>query len=167
MTKHLEPIEDARWDKKSGVFVTLKLGLQVRGSVGMLESSTSLQEALFDAGQSAATHDHRFAPVNSEEINSLGIEVTLIENTKKITRADEITMGKQGLIVSQGDKRSVMLPQVALEQGWNAEQFLEATCEKAGLPHQEWKNPNTLVEVFDCHTVETSSLHESIKEFVN
>src|SRR5450755_1971439 len=85
MTKPLDPTQDKRWLNNTGVFVTLKRGLQVRGSVGLLESSTTLQETLFDAGQSAATHDHRFTPVQENEMENIGIEVTIIENIKKIT----------------------------------------------------------------------------------
>jgi AmmeMemoRadiSam system protein A len=167
MIKQLEPVNDPRWDKKSGVFVTLKLGPNVRGSVGMLESSTTLQESLFDAGQSAATHDHRFTPVNPDEIKLLAIEVSVVDETKKITSPAELKVGKNGLIISKGEKRAVMLPQIAFEQGWSSEQFLEATCEKAGLGHQEWKDPNTLVEAFDCLHLESPSLFELVKEFTD
>lgn len=167
MSKRLETTQDPRWDKKSGVFVTLKLGPQVRGSVGMLESSTTLQETLFDAGQSAATHDHRFNPVNADEIQSLAIEVTLMGESKKITDPSELKIGQHGLIISKADKRAVMLPQVAFEQGWTSEQFLEATCEKADLKHEDWKDPNTLVEIFECHTIESSNLFNTIQEYVD
>ncbi|MBK9294657.1 MAG: AmmeMemoRadiSam system protein A [Oligoflexia bacterium] len=167
MQKPLEPINDPRWEEKSGVFVTLKNGLSVRGSVGMLESSTSLQETLFDAGQSAATHDHRFTPVSQDEIENLSIEVTLINNSQKIKTPNELLIGSHGLVVSKGDKRSVMLPQVAIEKGWSAVEFLEATCEKAGLKHDDWRDPNTLVEVFDCQSFQSTSVVEIIKEFIS
>jgi AmmeMemoRadiSam system protein A len=166
MLKAMQPTDDVRWNKKTGVFVTLKQGLHVRGSVGLLESSTTLQEALFDAGQSAATHDHRFTPVASDEIKDIGIEVTLIEDVHKVTKADDVVVGKHGLIISQGDKRGVLLPGVAFEQKWTSEQFLEATCEKANLPLDSWKDPNTLVEIFTCSIFEAPELFETIREFV-
>ena len=166
MLKRLDPVEDPKWERKSGVFVTIKTGLHVRGSVGLLESSTSLPEALFDAGQSAATHDHRFKPVEENEIEGVGLEVTLINNVKKMTDASQIQAGKHGLIISKGEKRAVLLPQVAFERRWSNIEFLEATCEKAGLAHDDWKDPNTLVEYFDCDIFETVSLYNSIKEFI-
>jgi AMMECR1 domain-containing protein len=36
--------------------------------------------------------------------------------------------------VEQGRHRGLLLPQVATEWGWTAEQFLRQTCVKAGLP---------------------------------
>lgn len=166
MVKRLETVEDPRWDRKTGVFVTLKHGLQVRGSVGLLESSTSLQETLFDAGQSAATHDHRFQPVSQPEIDHLSMEVTLIENTNKLVDVSVLDPHKHGLIVSKGEKRSVLLPQVAIEQNWNAREYLEAACEKAGLPHSDWQDANTLVEFFSCEFLTSPNLMNDIREFV-
>lgn len=167
MLRPLVPVQDRRWAEKTGVFVTLKLAGQVRGSVGLLESSTTLQESLFDAGQSAATHDHRYNPVQEDELEALGIEVTLIDKVTRVSTAEQVVIGKTGLIVSQAEKRAVLLPHVAFEQGWTSEQFLEATCEKAGLPHSAWKDPNTLVEGFSCVILEAPSLYELIHEFVS
>ncbi len=167
MIKALVPMSDPRWNKNIGVFVTLKIGGQTRGSVGLLESSTTLQETLFDAGQSAATHDHRFEPVTEDEIEILGIEVTLIEEMHKVTESEQVKIGTNGLVISQGEKRAVLLPHVAFESGWTSQQFLEATCEKAGLPADSWKDPNTLVEIFSCQIFEAPVLYDLIIEFVS
>ncbi len=167
MAKPLIPVPDDRWKKKTGVFVTLKTGMHIRGSVGLLESSTSLQESLFDAGQSAATHDHRFKPVDEEEIENISLEVTIIEDVRKLENKDDLAVGKHGIIVTKAEKRGILLPQVAEEQSWSAEQFLEATCEKAGLPHEAWKDPNTLVESFTSEFYSAPSMYELIKEFVS
>jgi uncharacterized protein (TIGR00296 family) len=35
-------------------------------------------------------------------------------------------------------RQGLLLPQVAVEQGWNAEDFLVNTCFKAGLPPDAW-----------------------------
>ena len=71
-----------------------------------------------------------------------------------------------GLIISRGEKQGVLLPRVAKEQNWNAEQFLEACCEKAQLSHKAWKDPNTLVEVFECMDLEGGMLFKLIEEFI-
>ena len=55
MKSRLEPVDDHRWEEKNGLFVTLKKEGLTRGSMGMLESTTTLQELLFDTGAAAAT----------------------------------------------------------------------------------------------------------------
>ena len=51
----------------------------------------------------------------------------------------EIEIGVHGLIVEQGARRGLLLPQVATEWGWDREEFLEHTCLKAGLARDAWK----------------------------
>lgn len=165
--KHpLDPVNDHRWNEKNGLFVTLKKNGATRGSMGMLESTTLLQESLFDTGSAAATHDARFPPVTEDEIKELEIEVTLLSDIKKMESVDELIIGITGLIISRGENRAVLLPQVAKEQNWTAEQFLEACCEKAHLSHKAWKDPNTLVEYFTSLTIEGGSLVKSIEVLV-
>jgi AMMECR1 domain-containing protein len=42
----------------------------------------------------------------------------------------------------------VLLPQVAVEYGWDMKKFLDQTCVKAGLPKHAWKRPETEVLAF-------------------
>ncbi len=143
-----EPIDDPRWNEKRGLFVTLRSQGKIRGSVGWLESGVALQEALFEVSGTAATHDARYKPVEESELKDLEVEVTLLSVFKTSKDLSEMEVGKTGLVVSRGDKRAVLLPQVSVERGWTMEQFLEACCEKAGLSHKAWKDDNTLVEIF-------------------
>ena len=43
-----------------------------------------------------------------------------------------------------------LLPQVAVENQWSAEEFLNQTCKKAGLDPAAWKDPKAVVEVFSA-----------------
>ena len=79
---------------------------------------------------------------------------------------EDLVIGVTGLIVSRGEKRAVLLPQVAVERGWAAEQFLEACCEKAELSHKAWKDPNTLVEYFTSLTIEGGPMMKCIEPFI-
>jgi uncharacterized protein (TIGR00296 family) len=54
-------------------------------------------------------------------------------------RPDAFTIGVHGLVAEQGRFRGLLLPQVAIEWGWTAEQFLCQTCVKAGLPADAWQ----------------------------
>ena len=46
----------------------------------------------------------------------------------------KIQIGKHGLMIEAYGMRGLLLPQVAVEEGLNASEFLDATCEKADLP---------------------------------
>ena len=61
---------------------------------------------------------------------------------------EEVIVGKHGLMIKQGFYQGLLLPQVAVEQGWNREQFLDGTCRKAGLMPGAWKDKNTQVFIF-------------------
>jgi AmmeMemoRadiSam system protein A len=166
MKTRLDPIADPVWEEKRGAFVRLMKNGVERGCVGLLESSTSLAETLFDAGASAATHDDRYPPVKQEELADLNLEVTLISKVEKLKSPESIVVGESGLIVSRGDQRAVLLPQVAQDFNWNSLQFLEACCEKARLPHTSWQDPNTLVEVFTVQNIKAGPLLPLIEKLV-
>jgi len=166
MKKRLEPVQDPRWNEKSGIFVTLRTNGQIRGSMGLFESSTTLAETAFNVGQTAATHDSRFAPIQENEIPHLDLEVALLSEATRLAGPHQLKLGEMGVMISRGEKRGVLLPHVAVEQKWNGEQFLEACCEKAGLSHKAWKDANTLVESFSCHVIQGGNLLKNIEQFI-
>jgi len=140
---------------KSGVFVTLNSTLGLRGCIGYPLPDKSLFNALEDAAISAATEDPRFLPVKYKELDSITFEVTVLTPPKKIIVSkpeeylSEIKVGRDGLIVKHGFYSGLLLPQVPIEYGWNEEEFLEYTCEKAGLPKNYWKNPEIEIQKFE------------------
>ena len=166
MKAKLDQIADSRWAQKTGLFVTLRKKNEVRGSIGLLESTTNLDETLFDAAQTAATHDQRYPPIKEEELDDIDLQVTLLSLVQKLNSPKDIIIGEVGLIVTRGEKQAVLLPYVASENHWSPEQFLEATCEKAQLSHSAWKDPNTLVEYFTSLTLDGGKLINNIKEYI-
>lgn len=140
---------------KSGVFVTLNSTMGLRGCIGYPLPDKSLFDALEDAAISAATEDPRFSPVKHKELDSITFEVTVLTPPKKIVVSkpeeylSKIKVGRDGLIVKRGFYSGLLLPQVPIEYGWNEKEFLEHTCEKAGLPKNYWKNPETEIQKFE------------------
>jgi len=140
---------------KSGVFVTLNNALGLRGCIGYPLPDKSLFSALEDAAISAATKDPRFSPVKYNELSAITFEVTILTPPKKIivNKPEEyltkIKVGRDGLIVKHGFYSGLLLPQVPIEYGWSEKEFLEYTCEKAGLPKNYWKNPDTEIKKFE------------------
>lgn len=139
----------------SGVFVTLNNSLGLRGCIGYPLPDKKLFNALEEAAIAAATEDPRFPPVKSEELKSIQFEVTILTPPETIL-VDEpeeylskIKVGRNGLIVRNGFNSGLLLPQVPVEFNWNEKEFLEHTCEKAGLPKDYWRNPNTEIQKFE------------------
>ncbi len=127
-----------------GVFVTLTRDGDLRGCIGYPEPIMPLVNALIDAAISAAIRDPRFPPLKSEELAEVQVEVSvltkpeLVEVEKPSDYIQNVKIGEDGLIVEMGPYRGLLLPQVATEWHWNAEEFLSNTCIKAGLPADCW-----------------------------
>ena len=139
----------------SGVFVTLNNPLGLRGCIGYPLPDKKLFNALEEAAISAATEDSRFPPVKFEELDSITFEVTVLTPPTKIEVNDsqeylsKIKIGQDGLIVKSGYNSGLLLPQVPVEYGWNEKEFLEYTCEKAGLPKEYWQKEDVEILKFE------------------
>ena len=130
----------------SGVFVTLKRDGQLRGCIGTLECRRPLAEEIARAAVSAAREDPRFDPLRAAELDDLDVEVSVLGPLEAIDPRDPgaIDIGRHGLVVEQGGRRGLLLPQVAPEWGWGREELLAQTCKKAGLPPDAWKRGATV-----------------------
>lgn len=139
----------------SGVFVTLNNPLGLRGCIGYPLPDKKLFNALEEAAISAATEDPRFPPVKFEELDSITFEVTVLTPPTKIEVSNsqeylsKIKIGQDGLIVKSGYNSGLLLPQVPVEYGWNEKEFLEYTCEKAGLHKEYWQKKDVEILKFE------------------
>ena len=126
----------------SGAFVTLKLRGELRGCLGTLECRRGLAIEVARCAADSASEDPRFTPVMPGELPELTIEVSVLGPLERIDplREDAIVIGQHGLVVEQGPRRGLLLPQVATEWHWTREQFLRQTCLKAGLPADAWQH---------------------------
>lgn len=129
-----------------GAFVTLKIDGKLRGCIGRFISSDPLYEVVGASAISAAFEDPRFTPLSKEEYTKCEIEITALGPLQKISDPDEIILGKHGIYIKKNFKSGTMLPQVAIEQGWNVEQFLGYTSrDKAGIGWDGWKTAELFV----------------------
>jgi len=147
-----EPPDWAR--EESGVFVTLRKlisggGQELRGCIGYPEPVMPLYKALISAALASALEDPRFPEVGLHEMDSITVEVSVLTKPKKIEVEDRrelpkaIRIGRDGLIARRGFRSGLLLPQVPVEEGWDAEEFLCYTCIKAGLPPDCWLDEET------------------------
>jgi AmmeMemoRadiSam system protein A len=121
-----------------GAFTTLHLAGQLRGCVGFVAPIYPLYRTVAETALAAAFHDARFSPVTSEEAPRLTVEISVLSPLFPIA-AEEVEVGKHGLVVSMAGRRGLLLPQVPAEHGWDRLTFLGQTCLKAGLPPDAWK----------------------------
>ena len=137
--------------RESGAFVTLRrrANQELRGCVGYVEPRFPLAETVALAAIGAATSDGRFDPVTLPELDQLALDISVLGPTLPIA-AKDIVVGRHGLIVEHGMRRGLLLPQVPIEQGWDASTFLDQTCRKAGLPTNAWTEKDTKLLAFEA-----------------
>ncbi|MCA1812739.1 MAG: TIGR00296 family protein [Halobacteriales archaeon] len=129
--------------ERRGAFVTLWSGLALRGCVGVPEPTMRLADALRE-GAEGAVRDPRFPPVTRREMDALRVEVSVLTPPLALVCDPEelpqrILVGTHGLVVRHARAAGLLLPQVPVEHGMTAEEFLGATCRKAGLGADAWR----------------------------
>ncbi len=135
--------------KDMGAFVTLREHDNLRGCIGNLIGAQPLYLTIREMAVEAAVGDPRFSRVSLAELKDIEIEISVLSPMQRVSSADDIEMGKHGVMVRRGFKNGVFLPQVAIETGWSKEEFLSQLCsQKAGLPADAWKDKSTDLYVF-------------------
>lgn len=134
-----------------GAFVTLTtLEGHLRGCIGTILPVGPLDETVVGMAVSAALEDPRFPPATLPELPDIRVEISALTVPRPVNDPGSIEPGRHGLIVSRGNRKGLLLPQVAPEWGWDRLQFLAQTCRKAGLPADAWKDPATTIEWFEA-----------------
>jgi len=151
----LESDLEEKFSFNSGVFVTLNNSDGLRGCIGFPMPEKKLSHAIIEGAIAAATEDPRFPSVKTIELNDIVFEVTVLTPPVEIDVSDpmeyleKIKVGRDGLIIRHSFSSGLLLPQVPVEYGWNVEEFLQHTCEKAGLARDTWKNESVKIEKFE------------------
>jgi len=147
--------DDERLKVKQGAFVTLRKHGNLRGCIGHILPVEPLCDTVIDMAIASSTEDPRFRRVTLDEMKDIDIEISVLSVPRRVKSADEIELGKHGVIVSKGMRKGVFLPQVATETGWDKVTFLEHLCaDKAGLSKDAWKDKDTVIEVFTAQLFE-------------
>ena len=147
-------IPDGILGEEWGAFVTLNKDGRLRGCIGNIVGTRPLIETVAQMARAAALEDPRFPAVKTAEMQDITFEISVLTPIRKLESVEEIVIGRDGLIISRGWKRGLLLPQVATEYGWDRETFLSHTCRKAGLPLDAWKDDDTTMEIFSAEVFE-------------
>jgi AmmeMemoRadiSam system protein A len=126
---------DSPLSKPAACFVSIKTDTgDLRGCIGTVEPArSSLAEELIHNAVSAATRDPRFSPIETSELPRLRYSVDVLSPPEP-ARFEELNPKTYGLIVEdeRGRRRGLLLPD--LEGVESAEQQLQITMRKAGIP---------------------------------
>jgi len=133
-----------------GAFVTLKINGQLRGCIGHLVGDQPVCETVKLMAKQAGFQDPRFPPLSKQELEQVEIEISILSPITECPDLEKIEPGRHGLVVQRGMHSGLLLPQVATEQGWDRETFLNQTCLKAGLPPDSWKSKKVQVYWFEA-----------------
>ncbi len=143
-------IDSATLKEKRGAFVTLKKRGQLRGCIGYIKAIEPLWKSVQEMALAAAFHDPRFPLLKPEELDGLTYEISVLSPLQRVQDIHEIQVGNHGLYIIRGYNSGLLLPQVAIEYGWDREVFLKETCCKAGLPSQAWLDEETEIYIFSA-----------------
>ena len=136
-----------------GAFVTLTKNGELRGCIGHIIGTQPLITTVSEMTKAAAMDDPRFSNVSPSELPDIEFEISVLTPIREIKDINEIVVGRDGIIISKGMYRGLLLPQVATDYGWDRNVFLEQTCRKAGLPTGAWKDKDTKIEIFSAEII--------------
>lgn len=132
---------EASLNEPRGAFVTVRdEERKQRGCIGFVRSADPLFMTVQAAAVAAATADDRYPPLRAEELSAVTLEISVLSRLRPIKSPGEVLIGRDGLYLVKGEDSGVLLPPVAVEQGWDAEEFVKQVCLKAGLPEDAWQD---------------------------
>ncbi|MGD0497233.1 MAG: AmmeMemoRadiSam system protein B [Bryobacteraceae bacterium] len=140
---------------RRGLFVSLHQGEELLGCLGNCAGQATLAEDAADLALSAALEDPRFRPAASVQ-GPIDIEISVLTPFRRISGAEECIVGKHGLFLKLAGQAGLLLPQVATERGWTAEEFLRAVARKSGLGPRAWHDPKARLYVFEAQVFSRS-----------
>lgn len=137
-----------------GAFVSLHKGQELRGCIGTCYPTLPLYQTVIEMTEAAASRDHRVSPISQSELPHIHIDISVLSPLQSVDDPLSLEVGKHGLHLAHGERRGVLLPQVAIQYGWDMKNFLCQTCLKAGLPKNAWKWRETKVSSFTTLIIE-------------
>jgi len=131
-------------------FVTLERDGRLRGCIGRTIPEDPLYKTVSYCAVQAAVADPRFPAVSPDELGDLDISISVLTPLQEVPSLSDITVGRDGLMITLGNARGLLLPQVATEYGWDRNEFLRQTCRKAGLPFDAYLDDEAVIQTFQA-----------------
>lgn len=129
-----EALRMAELDRPGGAFVTLYVAGALRGCLGEIESADPVADVVARCARRTPIHDTRFEIVSPEDLPRLTFKISVLSPLEPVRDVAAIRLGVDGLLVTCGDHRGLLLPEVSTEYGWDLPTYLAHLWRKAGLP---------------------------------
>ncbi len=139
-------------DRRATAFVSLHCQGQLRGCVGRRSAREPLAMTVPELALSAALDDSRFQPVSPGE-TGFDIEISILSPMKLIPDRSAFRVNEHGALLEAGYRHGLLLPQVASERNWSAEQFFDALARKTGVSQGVYTDSGTRLSVFRAQIV--------------
>ena len=129
--------------KNRATFVTINKNGKLRGCVGSIHPTEPFIVNVVNNAYKAALKDPRFSQLKVDELSNIEIIISLLSDLQKMSIIDEQDLLNQmkpnidGLLIKDGRKQSVFLPQVWNEIP-NKVDFIASLKQKAGLASNHW-----------------------------
>ncbi|HZV47862.1 MAG TPA: AmmeMemoRadiSam system protein A, partial [Thermodesulfovibrionales bacterium] len=133
-------IKNPKLRTDGAVFVTIKEKGSLRGCIGHVQAIMPLYQSVIKNAIAASSSDPRFPSMTKDELQDIEIEISILSPMQRLKDVKNIQVGKHGLVIRKGSQSGLLLPQVAIEQGWDRQTLLKQICAKAGLPEYAWKD---------------------------
>jgi AmmeMemoRadiSam system protein A len=144
------PPDSPIYARRAGAFVTLTLDRALRGCIGYPGRDLTLADVVAQCSEGACLRDPRFPAVEPEELSRLRIELSVLGELEWVSDVGRIEVGRHGLVIEEGERRGLLLPQVPIEHGWSRETFLAQLSLKAGLNRDAWRGVSARLFMFEA-----------------
>jgi AMMECR1 domain-containing protein len=133
-----------------GAFVAVTAAGEPRAAVGELAPQGPLGATVARLAARTVDGDPRFPPLCAADAAALSLRLAVVGPVRPLPPGAPLRLGAEGLAVTQGWHRGVLLPSAAAGRGWDRAQFLKHACLAAGLTARAHLEPDTAVEVFEA-----------------
>jgi AmmeMemoRadiSam system protein A len=140
-------------------FVTLTKNDILRGCIGNIIPREPLYQSVINNTQHAAIRDWRFLPVQSNELDKIKIEISILTEPKPLNfnspedLLNKLQPYKDGVILKIDSHNATFLPQV-WKQLPDKVEFLNRLSEKACLDPLVWRDKGTSVSIYYVESFE-------------
>jgi len=151
-----EPVPDDLVPALDGIYVTIYDRGRVAGCMGTKPSSLDADLGRITA---AALADARFGAASPERAADLAVTVSLLDDATAlgVQTPDQIAIrcrhGEQALMVFQGTRTGVLLPQTVVQHSLSPTQYVAEVIDKAGItrPPYQWGRYDVTTWLADRH----------------
>jgi AmmeMemoRadiSam system protein A/AmmeMemoRadiSam system protein B len=106
-----ESVPEEMKERSAGTFVSIHENGMLRGCIGTISACCdNIAEEIICNAISASTKDPRFIAIEEEELPYLDISVDVLGETESISSEDELDPQRYGVIVTNGGRRGLLLP---------------------------------------------------------